>query len=250
MGRLRDEDVSGLGRLLHPRRDVGRVPYRGVVHAQVVADAADHHQARVEPLPHQEGDALGAAKLLRKCRQRLRDPERRLHPAPRVILVGDRGTEQRHDAVAQELVDRSFVTVDLGKNQVKDTRHQPWRSRVRRSLVTDPETSATNVTILRSRLGARLALMISRHVLGCRLWVAAFAASARGQHGTHSHRTSAWEHSAARGRSTESDVPHIPRKFQAARFSCSQGDAHPVILMEAIGLLPGMGEPSCRCPPE
>jgi hypothetical protein len=40
-----------------------------------------------------------------------------------MVLVGDGGAEQRHDAVAQELVDRSLVPVHLGKDQLEDARH-------------------------------------------------------------------------------------------------------------------------------
>jgi hypothetical protein len=89
----------------------------------IAADAADDYKARVEPLPDPEGDAPAEAELVRVRSEGLRDPECRLYAAPRMVLVGDGGAEQRHDAVAQELVDRSLVAVHLGKDQLEDARH-------------------------------------------------------------------------------------------------------------------------------
>ena len=39
--------------------------------------------------------------------------------ALRVVLVRDRRAEERHDAVAEELVDRALVAVDLGQHQLE-----------------------------------------------------------------------------------------------------------------------------------
>ena len=47
-----------------------------------------------------------------------------MHRAPRVVLVGDRRAEQRHDAVAEELVDRALVAVDLGQHQLEGAGHE------------------------------------------------------------------------------------------------------------------------------
>ena len=55
-GRGRDEDGAGSGHLLHARRDVGRLPDGGVVHAQVARPQADDHLARV----HADADLDGA----------------------------------------------------------------------------------------------------------------------------------------------------------------------------------------------
>jgi len=38
----------------------------------------------------------------------------------RVILVGERGAEQRHETVAQKLVDRPFVAMDLSQRQLEE----------------------------------------------------------------------------------------------------------------------------------
>ena len=69
------------------------------------------HEARVDAHPHGELDAVvrrtSAARGLS-----LLDRERRTQGALGVIFVGDGRAEQRHDAVAQELVDRALVAVD------------------------------------------------------------------------------------------------------------------------------------------
>jgi len=43
----------------------------------------------------------------------------------RVVLVGDGGAEERHDAVAEELVDRALVAVHLGQHEVEGAAHEP-----------------------------------------------------------------------------------------------------------------------------
>ncbi len=58
---LRDEARVRLGQRFDPLREAHGVPLRGVVHAQVVADLADHHLARVEPDARREVEAVLAA---------------------------------------------------------------------------------------------------------------------------------------------------------------------------------------------
>jgi len=43
----------------------------------------------------------------------------------RVILMGDGGAEQRHDAVTEKLVDRALVAVHLAQHQVEGAAHEP-----------------------------------------------------------------------------------------------------------------------------
>ena len=54
---------------------------------------------------------MGAADFLSVAPDRLLHAQRRVAGAHGVILVGERGTEQRHDAVAHHLVDRALVAV-------------------------------------------------------------------------------------------------------------------------------------------
>jgi hypothetical protein len=124
IGRLRDRDTSRLTRLLQTRRHVGRVSHRGVVHAQVAADAADHDEAGVEALARAEADAAGSQPGLIAL-ERPSDAKRGVDGPARVVLMGDGGTEQRHDAVAQELVDRALVAVHLGQHEVEGPAHEP-----------------------------------------------------------------------------------------------------------------------------
>ena len=49
---------------------------------------------------------------LRVLRDRLLHPQRRVARPHRVVLVGERRAEERHDAVAHDLVDRALVAVD------------------------------------------------------------------------------------------------------------------------------------------
>ena len=82
-----------------------------VVHAQVVADLPDHDFARVEPHAHREAEPLLPPQLVRVATQLIAQAKRRVAGPLRVVLVGDRRPEQRHDAVARVLVDGPFVAM-------------------------------------------------------------------------------------------------------------------------------------------
>ena len=47
-----------------------------------------------------------------------------MNGAARVVLVRDGRAEQRHDAVAEELVDGALVAVDLGQHQLESAAHE------------------------------------------------------------------------------------------------------------------------------
>ena len=121
---LAEHDRSGLGALLQARRDVGRVTDRRVVHAQVAADAADDDEPAVEALAHLEGQRPLALQVASIRLQRALDAERGAHGPLRVILVRDGRAEERHDAVAEELVHGAVVPVDLGQHEVERALHQ------------------------------------------------------------------------------------------------------------------------------
>ena len=73
------------------------------------------------------------------------DAERREARPPRVILVGQRRPEERHEAVAEELVDGALVAVDLGEGGLEELvdedvhalRPQPLRQRGRADQVAE-----------------------------------------------------------------------------------------------------------------
>ena len=108
-GVLGEVDAIGLGELLHARGQADGVALRRVVHAQVVADLADHDLAGVEA--HAHGEVAGRAaraQVLRHSAQLLAQVQGRVAGALRVVLVRDRRAEQRHDAVAGVLVHRAL----------------------------------------------------------------------------------------------------------------------------------------------
>jgi hypothetical protein len=91
---------------MHGRAD------RVVIDAEVVADRAHQHLARIEPDPDADLDAVAGARLVRLRPHRALDRERGVAGAHGVVLVRDRRAEQRHDAVAQDPVDGALVTMD------------------------------------------------------------------------------------------------------------------------------------------
>jgi hypothetical protein len=101
-----------LGQLLHALRQADGVPLRGVVHAQIVADPADHDFARVEPHARREAHRMGAAQLVRVSAQALAQMEDGEAAAFRVILVRDRRAEEGHDSIPGVLVHRPLEAVD------------------------------------------------------------------------------------------------------------------------------------------
>jgi hypothetical protein len=121
---LGDHDASGIGDLLEPGSHVRRVAHRRVIHPEVAADAADEDKTRIEPLTRLEGDAALPLDVLLIARQSLADSDGCVDRPLCVVLVGDWGAEERHDAIAQELVHRALVAVDLGQHQIEGPRHQ------------------------------------------------------------------------------------------------------------------------------
>jgi hypothetical protein len=79
---------------------------------EVASDGTDHHLSRVQAYPDLNRHALRPVNLLGISRYRLVHPERREAGTDGVVLVGDGGAEERHDAVAHHLVDRALVAVD------------------------------------------------------------------------------------------------------------------------------------------
>ncbi len=98
LGRLADGDRSGLGRGLKAGRDVHGVADHGVA----VAHLAGEHLARVDADPEGEIDA---GDLLVDLVHGALHGKAGADGALGVVLVGDRRAEDRHDVVADELVD-------------------------------------------------------------------------------------------------------------------------------------------------
>jgi len=116
VSRLGDHNRARLRHLLEARGDVRRVADGRVIHPKVVPDAADDDQPSVEPLTYLEVYAAPAQGVLPITCERPLDAECGENRAPCVVLMGDRRAEQRHDPVAEELIDRPLVAMDLGQH--------------------------------------------------------------------------------------------------------------------------------------
>jgi hypothetical protein len=79
---------------------------------QIRPDCADDHLAGVETHADLDGHSLRAEDPLRVLRDRLLHPQRRIASPHRVILMGERRAEERHNPVAHHLVHRALVTMD------------------------------------------------------------------------------------------------------------------------------------------
>src|SRR5215831_6041103 len=107
-----DPDGSGRSQLLHAGRQMSRLADRRVVHAEIRADRANHNVARIQADPDSHGDTVGPKRFARVSLHRLLHPQRGVTSTDRVILMGERGPEQRHDPVAHDLIHRPLVVVN------------------------------------------------------------------------------------------------------------------------------------------
>ena len=108
----RDHDRAGIGELLHPRGQVRRLADGRVVHVEIAADGAHDDLPGVQPDADLDHGRVRASHLVRVLLHALLHPERRVAGPHRVVLVGERRAEERHDPVAHHLVDRALVAVD------------------------------------------------------------------------------------------------------------------------------------------
>jgi hypothetical protein len=125
LGVLGQQRLAGLGELLHALCEADRMALGRVVHAQVVADLADHHFARVEPHAHGEAQAVAPPEFVRVAAQLIAQPKRRVARSLGVVLVGDRSTEERHDPVARVLVDRALEAVHAVGQDLEEAVQDP-----------------------------------------------------------------------------------------------------------------------------
>ena len=113
------EDAAGHGELLHAGGQMRGLADGGVVHVQIAPDRPHDDLARVEPHADLHVHAVGAPRVLGVSLHRVLHAKRRIARADRMVLVGQRSTEQRHDPVAHHLVDGPLVAVD-GIHHVRD----------------------------------------------------------------------------------------------------------------------------------
>ena len=107
-----DEDRAGDRHLLHAPGEVGGLSHRRVVHMQVAADRAHDDLAGVDAHPHLDGHALSTPHLVGVAPHGFLQAQRRVARAHRVVLVGERGAEEGHDAISQHLVHGALVLVN------------------------------------------------------------------------------------------------------------------------------------------
>ncbi len=111
--RFRDQGLAQPGQTLQTRREIYRVAGDGVLPMGIAAGTAGHHLTA--------GDANMEAKRPAAHRNRVRqlDPVRRLvdrqgraHRPLRIVVMGHRGAEDRHDIVTHMLVDGAAEFLD------------------------------------------------------------------------------------------------------------------------------------------
>ena len=124
-GLRRQIGTPGLGEGLHARRQPHRVADRRVVEGLVRTDAAHDDLAGVEPHTHREVETVVAPQLAAVFRQRIAELQSGVARATSVVLVGKGGPEERHRAVAGELVDRALEADHYLRHQVVETPHHP-----------------------------------------------------------------------------------------------------------------------------
>ena len=108
-----DKNRARSREILHPKSKVRGVPQGGVVHPQIVPDAAHDHRSRVETHAHREIQPEGFPNLLPVRAHGTANRKGCVTASLRVVLVGHRGTKQGHYAIPGELIDRSLIPVDL-----------------------------------------------------------------------------------------------------------------------------------------
>src|SRR5215468_5101134 len=89
-----------------------RLPNRAVVHPEIAADRANDHLAGVEPNTNLNGDPAGALQIVPIAADALLHAEGGIARSYRVVLMGNRGTEQRHDPVTHNLIDGALIAMD------------------------------------------------------------------------------------------------------------------------------------------
>ena len=110
LGGSADQHGAGRGEGLEARGDVHRVADSGQVGVAARAELPHHHDAgaHADAHPHERVAALGPLP-----RDALLQGQGREHRPQGVVLVGRGGADQRQEAVAQVLVDRSAEPPDL-----------------------------------------------------------------------------------------------------------------------------------------
>jgi hypothetical protein len=114
-----DQDGARLGHLLHAGSEVRRLPYGRVIHVQVAANRPHDDFPGIEAHADLDRHALRPLQRVAVAGHALLHGQRRIASAYRVILMRDWSTEERHNAIAHDLVHRTFILVDGSHHAVE-----------------------------------------------------------------------------------------------------------------------------------
>jgi hypothetical protein len=110
-GPLPDQHVAGLGRLFQPGRHVDRVAGNHPLAGPRLGYGQD--LAGVDPDAHLQGQTVTICEVRVQNGQSFAHPQGRPQGPGGVILVGGRHPEHRHHRIADELLDRPLLRLDL-----------------------------------------------------------------------------------------------------------------------------------------
>ena len=119
-GVSRQPNGSRCRELLHARRQVRGLPDRRVLHPEIASDGSHHDLTGVQPDTDLDLDAMRAPRARRVRSHGFLHPERGIARPHGMVLVRDRGAEERHDPVAHDLVDGAFEAMDGRHHQLED----------------------------------------------------------------------------------------------------------------------------------
>ncbi len=117
--RLAHEHRSRLRQRLQAGGEIGGVADRGIVGLEIAADRADDDRSGVSTDPNEEIEVATAPGAIRKPCDGVANGECRRDRALRGVLVSDGRAEQRHEAVARQLVDDALDPVDLAEGELE-----------------------------------------------------------------------------------------------------------------------------------
>jgi hypothetical protein len=114
------QDAPRRGELFHPGGEVRGLADRAVLHGEVVVDASEDDLARIQPDPDLRILVARPSPPLLLGADSLHHLQGGVPGPQRVVLVGERCTEQRHDAVTHDLVHGAFVGVNRFHHPLDD----------------------------------------------------------------------------------------------------------------------------------
>ena len=121
---LAAQDFSGCRKRLETSREVRDVTDCGVIHSEIVTYRADNHLARIETHPHPHVRPAFRYRPFRGAGQSVTYRNRSERRPLRMVFTGEWSTEDRHETVAQELVDAAFESMHPIERDFEELRKQ------------------------------------------------------------------------------------------------------------------------------